>query len=81
MDTAYSVFAGASGVVVCGAVVSPWAGDAGCSIGAVVVSMIESGAPRLDKYASAKDVSIKTIAATVVALLKNVEAPVLPNRV
>jgi len=42
LNTVYSVFAGSDGVVVCGAAVSPWAGDAGCSIGAVVVSMIES---------------------------------------
>jgi hypothetical protein len=43
--------------------------------------MIDSAVRWLDKYARAKEVSIKTIAATVVALLKNVEAPVLPNRV
>jgi hypothetical protein len=34
---------------------------------------------RLEKYAKVKDVSMKTIAAPVVILLKNEEAPVLPK--
>ena len=43
--------------------------------------MIESAVRWLDMYASARDVSIKITAAPVVALLKKVEAPVLPNSV
>jgi hypothetical protein len=43
--------------------------------------MIESAVRWLDRYASARDVSIKITAAPVVALLKKVEAPVLPNSV
>ena len=61
--------------------VPPWVAGAGCSIGAGVDLMIESAVRWLDRYASARDVSMKIMAAPVVALLKKVEAPVLPNSV
>jgi hypothetical protein len=43
--------------------------------------MIDSGVLWLDRYARVRDVSMKMTAATVVALLKNVDAPALPKSV
>lgn len=60
------------------------AGDPGaacCSTGAGVFVMTELPVLAVDLYASIREVSIKTTAATVVALLRKVDAPVLPNRV
>ena len=42
---------------------------------------IDSPVRWLDRYASPSDVTMKIMAAAVVALLRKVEAPVLPNRV
>jgi len=52
-----------------------------CSIGVFVSIIIESPVLSPDMYASPKDVSINIIAAAVVALVKKVDAPVLPKRV
>ncbi len=53
---------------------------AGADTGACVLVMMDLPVWLLDMYANASDVTMKTTAATVVALLKNVEAPVLPKR-
>ncbi len=56
-------------------------GATGCSMGGFWFDMIDSPPRRVDMYASPKDVNIKTMAATVVALPKKVEAPLLPKSV
>ena len=49
--------------------------------GGVLVTMDSPPVRWPDIYANTSEVSMKTIAAPVVALLKKVEAPVLPNNV
>jgi hypothetical protein len=57
-----------------------WVAGSCCSTGAVSVIM-DSPARFPDIYASPNDVIMNMIAAPVVALLKNVDAPVLPKSV
>ena len=80
----YSVLAGWSeGVSVGGAGASGAVSDAGsvCSMGAGASMTIDFPDLSPDIYASINDVSMNKMAAAVVALLKKVDAPVLPKSV
>ncbi len=68
-----SLLPGAGGVFVPGAAL--------LSMGAGVPDTTESPVRWLDRYASPNEVTINIMAAAVVALLRKVDAPVLPNSV
>ena len=70
---AVSAGAGWAGVVPVAGNCSVWAG------GVPVTTELSTWWP--DMYASPRDVSMNMMAAPVVALLRNVDAPVLPKRV